>query len=96
MIQLPTARTLFSWTPALVLLVSSGCSALGKKKSEAADNAPKRPIGELVEASNKPEPVGQRGRSDLFVDGVLRMGNAQATGDRRLQSAMISNSVKGS
>jgi len=65
------------------VLLASACTATGAKKSstDADDGAPKRPIADIVEASNKPEPIGQFLAS---LDGAMRRWNElQLTGTTR-------------
>jgi HEAT repeat protein len=49
-----------------LLLVGAGCASSGRSKSAPADTAPQHPIGEIVEKSNEPAPIGKL-LSDLDV-----------------------------
>src|SRR5262249_1175408 len=40
-------------------LFAPACAGSGANKKTSDDGAPKQPIGDLVEATNKPEPIGQ-------------------------------------
>lgn len=70
--------------PALLVVANAACAATGKTKTSADDGAPKRPIAEIVEASNTQESIGQLlARLDLSMQRWNALQISASTPDDR-------------
>lgn len=79
----------------LALLVATGCRASGTKNSES-DGAPKKPIAELVEATNTPEPIGQLlARIDTAIERWNQLQLSGQSGEDREKARKLELWIQG-
>jgi hypothetical protein len=85
--------------PSLALglgLVAAACASTGSSKTSQGDGAPERPIAELVESTNTPEPIGQLlARMDLAIQRWNQLQLAGTTKEDREKARKLELWIQG-